>query len=221
MRAAAVANDPHGNGAVLQAGTPLPQAKGAVVLLHGRGASARDILQLGAAFAPEGWAMLAPEADGHTWYPYSFLAPRPENEPWLSSALNRVDRVVQEVQESGLSTERIVLAGFSQGACLTAEYAGTHPRRYGAMLAFTGGMVGPSLSPETLRGSFDGTPALFASGDPDPHVPWSRVQETAERFRTAGADVTLRRFPNRPHTVGREEVLLAQALLERIGAPVR
>lgn len=202
---------------MLYSGTPLQQAKGAVVLLHGRGASARDILQLGEAFAPEGWAMLAPEAAGHTWYPYSFLAPRSQNEPWLTSALNRVDRIFQELQERGFAADRIVLAGFSQGACLTAEYAGTRPRRYGAVLAFTGGMIGPALDLEPLIGSFDGTPALFASGDPDPHVPWARVEETAERFRTAGAEVTLRRYPNRPHTVAREEVLLARELLERIG----
>ena len=218
MSPATVASDPHETGAVLHAGSPLQQAKGAVVLLHGRGASAMDILQLGAAFVPEGWAMLAPDAAGHTWYPYSFMAPRSQNEPWLTSALNQVDRVVAELQGSGFPAERIVLAGFSQGACLTAEYAAKNPRRYGAVLAFTGGMIGPSLGPEPLAGSFDGTPVLFASGDPDPHVPWSRVADTAERFRTAEAEVTLRRYPNRPHTVGREEVLLAQEMLGRINA---
>ena len=191
------------------------------MLLHGRGASAADILSLGGAFAPEGWAMLAPEAADRTWYPHSFLAPRQQNEPWLSSALSRVDRVVKGLLDSGLTADRIVLAGFSQGACLTSEYAGTHPRHYGAVLAFTGGMIGPALSPEPLPGSFDGVPALFASGDPDPHVPWARVVETAERYRAAGAEVVLRRYPNRPHTVGREELLLAHELLGRIAPPGR
>ena len=165
--------------------------------------------------------MLAPEAADRTWYPYSFLAPRRQNEPWLSSALSRVDRVVQGLLDSGLTADRIVLAGFSQGACLTSEYAGTHPRHYGAVLAFTGGMIGPTLSPEPLPGSFNGAPALFAAGDPDPHVPWARVEETAERYRAAGAEVVLRRYPNRPHTVSREELVLAHELLSRIAHPVR
>jgi phospholipase/carboxylesterase len=229
MSAKLPADDPHGTGPVLQAGTPLQQATGALVLLHGRGASAADILSLGGAFAPEGWAMLAPEgwamlapeAADRTWYPYSFLAPREQNEPWLSSALSRVDRVVQGLLDSGLPADRIVLAGFSQGACLTSEYAGTHPCRYGAVLAFTGGMIGSALRPEPLPGSFDGTPALFASGDPDPHVPWARVEETAERYRAAGAEVVLRPYPNRPHTVGREELLLAHELLARITPATR
>ncbi len=221
MSAILPADDPHGTGPLLQAGTPLPQAKGALVLLHGRGASAADILSLGEAIAPEGWAMLAPEAANRTWYPYSFLAPRKQNEPWLSSALSRVDQVVQGLLDSGLAAKHIVLAGFSQGACLTSEYAAMHPRHYGAVLAFTGGLIGPTLSPEPFPGSFDGTPVLLASGDPDPHVPWARVEETAERYRAAGAQVNLRRYPNRPHTVSRDEVLLAHELLSRIAPPGR
>lgn len=214
-------DNPHGPERVMQAGAHLKDAVGALVLCHGRGGSAEDILALGAAFAPEGWAMLAPEAANHSWYPYSFLAPREQNEPYLSSALSKVDRVVQGILESGYERRNIVLAGFSQGACLTSEYAGTHPLRYGAVLAFTGGMVGPSLEDVPLPGSFEGTPVLFASGDPDPHVPWERVEATAARFQRAGADVILRRYPGRPHTVSREELLLAHEMLSRISAAQR
>lgn len=208
--------DPHAKQAVVHSGVPLGQAAGVLVLLHGRGASAHDILGLGQVIAPPGWAMLAPQAAGHSWYPYSFLASREQNEPWLSSALLKVESVMQSVSEAGIATERIVLAGFSQGACLSCEVAGTHARRYGAVLAFTGGMIGPSSDVLNVTGDFAGTPMLLTSGDPDPHVPWERVQRTAELFAGAGAEVTLRRFPGRPHTVNDKERELARDLLLRL-----
>ena len=211
-----VSTDPHAGQPVLHVGVPLGQAAGALILLHGRGASAQDILMLGQAIAPRGWAMLAPQAAGHTWYPNSFLAPRERNEPWLSSALRKVEHVLRSTQDAGVTMERIVLAGFSQGACLCCEFAGTHARRYGAVLALTGGMIGPSSGELRVTGDFAGTPVLLSSGDPDPHVPWERVQRTSELFTGAGAEVTLRRFPGRPHTVSDGELELARDLLGRL-----
>jgi phospholipase/carboxylesterase len=205
--------DPHGAQPVMHAGAPLAGAKGAMILLHGRGASAEDILGLGQALAPEGWALLAPQAAGHTWYPYSFLAPRTENEPFLASALARVGTVVEHVLAAGLPSERVVLAGFSQGACLTSEFVGRNPRRYGAALAFTGGLIGPPGAPLELAGDLAGTPVLLSSGDPDPHVPWARVEQTGQLLERIGAQVTLRRLPGRPHTVAAEEVALARQIL--------
>ena len=208
-----MSTDPHAQGKVHTAGAPLAKAAGAMILLHGRGASAADILGLGQALAPAGWALLAPEAAGHTWYPYSFLAPRAENEPYLSSALAKIAAVVEQVQAAGLATKQIVVAGFSQGACLTSEFVGRNPRRYGAALAFTGGLIGPPGQPITLAGDLAGTPVLLSSGDPDPHVPWARVEQTAELLGGLGAAVTLQRHPGRPHTVTAEEVAVARKML--------
>lgn len=208
-------NDPHAGGAVLQAGAPLGEAELAVVLLHGRGGSAEDILGLGSAFGLPGVAYVAPQAAGHTWYPLSFLAPREANEPFLSSALAKVGSVVASLEEAGFRRDRIVIAGFSQGACLATEFVASQPAQYGGIIAFTGGLIGP---PGTLRSGVHsselaGVPALFLSGDPDPHVPWARVEESAAILRAMGAEVTTKRYPGRPHTVSREEVELARSLL--------
>ena len=206
--------DPHGSRPVLQVGAPLATAEGAMILLHGRGASAEDILGLGAALAPAGWTLLAPEAAGHTWYPESFLAPRAANEPFLSSALAKIGALLESVEAAGITAERVVIAGFSQGACLTTEFVARNPRRYRAALAFTGGLVGPLDEPLVLTGDLAGTPVLLSSGDPDPHVPWARVEQSAQLLRGIGAEVTLRRYPGRPHTVNAEEVRTARGILE-------
>jgi phospholipase/carboxylesterase len=212
-------NDPHAAGAVLQAGAALEEADLAVVLLHGRGGSAEDILELGSAFHLPNVAYCAPQAAGHTWYPLSFLAPRKANEPYLSSALAKVDSVVRTLEQAGFGRERIVVAGFSQGACLATEFVISHPARYGGLIAFTGGLIGPSgslQSPPTA--DLAGTPTLLCSGDPDPHVPWTRVEESAAILDAMGARVTTRRFPGRPHTVTQKELDLARSLLLQAGA---
>ena len=205
--------NPHGTAPIVTAGTPLAEAAGAIILLHGRGASADDILGLGQAISPAGWALLAPQAAGHTWYPYSFLEPRERNEPYLSSALERVRTTVETALQAGIPAEKVVIAGFSQGACLSTEFVGRNPRRYGALLAFTGGLIGPLATPLALSGDLAGTPALLSSGDPDPHVPWARVAQSAELLTGIGGRVTLRRYPGRPHTVQAEEIDLARELL--------
>jgi phospholipase/carboxylesterase len=184
-----------------------------MILLHGRGASSEDILDLGEAIAPENWALMAPRAAGHTWYPYSFLAPREQNEPYLTSALGRIEAALNAALTAGISPEKVVVAGFSQGACLATEFIGRNPRRYGALLAFTGGLIGPLDTPLTLEGDLAGTAVLLSSGDPDPHVPWSRVQQSADLLRGIGGSVSLRRYAGRPHTIGPEEVRIAREMV--------
>ena len=211
-------SDPHANGPVLQTGSPIQHASLAVVLLHGRGGSAEDILGLASAFDLKHVAYFALQAAGHTWYPLSFMAPREANEPNLSSALARVSSIVEEIEQAGIRRNRIVIAGFSQGACLATEFVATHPAQYGGLIAFTGGLIGP---PGSLRKNgqysgheLDSMPALLSSGDPDPHVPWERVEESASILGAMGASVTLRRYPGRPHTITAEELDQARRLLE-------
>lgn len=197
---------PHDLSPIFSAGAPLNEAAGALVLLHGRGASAADILGLSRAFQHLNLAFVAPEAAGNAWYPLSFLAPRQENEPYLSSALTKVDRVVQGLIGSGMPAERIAIAGFSQGACLATEFVASHPQRYAGLLAFTGGLIGAPGSSLHHEGDLCGTPALFLSGDPDPHVPWARVQESAEELQRMGAAVSSHRYRGKPHSVSPDEI---------------
>ncbi|SNT37017.1 phospholipase/carboxylesterase/glyoxalase family protein [Granulicella rosea] len=205
--------NPHAAQPILQAGAPLAKAAGALILLHGRGASAEDILGLGAAISPGNLALIAPQAAGHTWYPYSFLAPREQNEPFLSSALAQVEAALELALAAGIPAERVALCGFSQGACLSTEFVGRNPRRYAALLAYTGGLIGPLDEPLALSGDLAGTPVLLSSGDPDPHVPWQRVVQSAELLTGIGGIVTTRRYAGRPHTVLQQEVREGQELL--------
>jgi predicted esterase len=213
-------SDPHKNGEVYRYGATLEEAAGVVILLHGRGASARDILGLAPAIdldAASGkkLAFLAPQAAGWEWYPMSFLAEREENEPGLTSALKKVESVVELALAAGIPREKMVIGGFSQGACLTSEFAATHPARWAGLIAFTGGLIGPLGSDVSHTGDLAGTPTLLLSGDPDPHVPWSRVEETAKVLSAMGAEVTLKRYPGKPHSVNADEVELARALMEK------
>jgi phospholipase/carboxylesterase len=206
-------SDPHGTQAIVSMGTPLADAAGVLILLHGRGGTAEDILGLGEAIAPEKWAMLAPQASGNSWYPLSFLAPREQNEPYLTSALGRVQAAVDTALAAGVAAEKIVIGGFSQGACLATEFVGRNPRRYAALLAFTGGLIGPLGAPIQLTGDLAGTPVLLSSGDPDPHVPWARVQQSAELLQGIGGRVTIRRYPGKLHSVAGEELRSAIEVL--------
>jgi glyoxalase family protein len=215
------ASDPHAAGELYRAGAALEQAKGVVILLHGRGGPARDILTLSRALAPANTpiAFLAPQGDGFTWYPNSFLVERDQNQPFLDSALARVQSVVDLALAAGIPLDRIVLAGFSQGACLATEFIATHPARYAGLIAWTGGLIGPEGSDLTHTGDLAGTPALFASSDPDAWVPWPRVEESARILTAMGAQVTLRRFPNKPHSISGEEIELGRKLIEHAFAP--
>ncbi len=191
---------------ILAAGTPLDEAKKAMIFIHGRGADARGILELAGALDVEGFALLAPEATGNTWYPYSFLSPVSMNEPWLGSAIATIHELIDEVIASGIRTENIYLLGFSQGACLTLESAARKAQRYGGLIAFTGGLIGDIIDRKNYSGDFAGTPVFIASGDPDPHIPVSRVRESTAIFTEMGANVTEKIYPGIPHTVIQEEV---------------
>jgi phospholipase/carboxylesterase len=206
-------NDPHRDTPVVRLGSDLSQAQFALVLLHGRGSNAQDILGLAAEFGDGRIAYLAPQAAGNSWYPYSFLAPIEENEPWLTSAISKVDAIVRLCDASGVQRERVVVCGFSQGACLASEYVARNPARYGGLIAFTGGLIGPPGADLHHPGSLDGTPALLSSGDPDPHVPWARVESSARELELMGAHVRLMRYPDRPHTVLKEEIEAAREII--------
>lgn len=206
-------SDPHRNTPVLEAGAPLNQAAGAVILLHGRGGSAKDILSLAEEFDFLQLAYLAPEASGNTWYPYSFLAPIEKNEPWLTSALHKVQTTIQSVGAAGIATERVVLCGFSQGACLATEYVARHATCYGGLIAFTGGLIGPLDANLSHSGDLEGTLVFFGSGDPDPHVPWGRVQQSADILRGMNASVTAKRYEGLAHTISRDEIGFAKQLI--------
>jgi predicted esterase len=196
----------------------LAEAAGVVILLHGRGATAEDILSVADAMEADSLAYLAPQAAGYAWYPNSFLAERESNEPYLTSALKKVESVVQIALDAGFTRDKIVIGGFSQGACLSTEFVATHPARYAGMIAWTGGLIGPLGSDVSHTGDLAGTPALLLSGDPDPHVPWSRVEESAAVLRSMRADVTTKRYPGKPHSVSPDEIALARALLQKVGA---
>jgi predicted esterase len=197
----------------IQAGAPIEQATGVLILLHGRGGSAEDMMALGRALTNDRLALLAPQAPGHNWYPYSFLAPRQQNEPCLSSALRQVEAALALATSAGLETSQVAFCGFSQGACLATEFLARHPQRYAGLLAFTGGLIGPLEEPISLTGDLAGTPVLLSSGDPDPHVPWKRVQQSGELLTSIGGKVSLQRYPGKPHTILPEEVEQGKKLL--------
>jgi phospholipase/carboxylesterase len=206
----------HSEEVVLRSGADLKEASGAVVLLHGRGGSAEDILELSRDLHVPGLAYLAPQAAGHTWYPYSFLAPIEQNEPWLSSALQKVLDTVELARSAGLREDQVVICGFSQGACLATEFVARHPKRYAGLIAFTGGLIGPPDADLNHRGNLDGMPALFSAGDHDPHVPWTRVEESARVLGEMHAVVTLKRYGAKPHMIsGAERELARQMLVSR------
>jgi predicted esterase len=205
---------PHQGQPVLAAGKPLGEADAAMILIHGRGASAYDIIGLGAQLAGDGrFALLAPQAANNTWYPHTFLAPIASNEPYLTSALQAVADLVDHVESAGIAAEKIFLAGFSQGACLACEFVARNARRYGGLLAFSGGVIGPPGTPRDYPGSLDGMPVFIGCSDIDPHIPLARVHETAETFTTLGARVHEKIYPGMGHMIIRDELDQARKLL--------
>jgi len=192
--------------------------KAGAVLVHGRGATAESILTLVPELDVPDIAYVAPQAPGNTWYPESFLAPLQRNEPWLSDALRILDDAVQELEGKGIPKSRIALLGFSQGACLMLEFAARNAARYGALVGWSGGLIGPPGTPRTYAGSFQGTPVFLGCSDRDPHVPAWRVEETEEVLVRLGAEVTLRLYPGLGHTVNEDELAAARTLLARMTA---
>jgi len=206
---------PHAGQPVLTLGPSIASARLAAILIHGRGASADDILGIAHELALPDVAYLAPEAAGHTWYPYSFLMPTAQNEPHLSSALLVIEGLVQHLEQQGVPPERVVLMGFSQGACLTLEFAARHARRYAAIGAFSGGLIGPPGTARAYPGSFDGTPVFIGCSDVDPHIPVERVRESAEVYRGMGASVDERIYKGMGHTINQDEIDAVRNLLKK------
>jgi phospholipase/carboxylesterase len=199
---------------VITAGTPAEQAKKAIVMLHGRGASASGIVSLKDHLELDDYAIFAPQAAEHSWYPYSFMAPVENNQPALDSALEVIGELVDDIKQKGIAQENIYFLGFSQGACLTLEYTGRNAGQYGGIIAFTGGLIGQELIKENYKGDFNNTPVLITTGDPDPHVPVSRVNESVEVLKELNAKVTLKIYKGRQHTISGEELVLANAILK-------
>jgi phospholipase/carboxylesterase len=191
---------------IIRAGQPLKEAGKVLILVHGRGGRAEDILFLADELNVGDFALLAPQATGNSWYPYSFLAPPTQNEPWLSSALDQLDQAVAEIKAEGISLQNIYFLGFSQGACLTLEYVTRHAGRYGGVAAFTGGLIGNKLYLENYTGDFGGTPIFIGTSDPDPHVPVARVHATTALLRDMHATVTEEVYPLMGHTISQAEV---------------
>jgi len=200
----------------IAAGAPLDSAKAALILIHGRGATAESILPLGDAFGLSDLAVIAPQASANTWYPYTFLAPTEANEPWLSSALTLLGALVAQLGERGFPPEKIALAGFSQGGCLATEFAARNARRYGAILGFSGGLIGPLGTPRNYKGSLAGTPVFLGCSDVDPHIPLERVEETAELLEKLGGAVDKRIYPGFGHSVNEDEIGAAKAMLANL-----
>ena len=208
--------EPHGGQPVRLAGEPLERARAALMMVHGRGGTAESILELAFELKQPGFVYLAPQAAQNTWYPQSFLAPISSNEPWLSSALTLLGTVIQRIEEGGIPPERTMLLGFSQGACLALEYAARHARRYGGVVALSGGLIGPDGTPRDYPGSFAGTPVFLGCSDRDFHIPKERVQLSAEVLRRLDADVTMRLYPNMGHTVNQDEIDFVSGMMAAI-----
>ena len=205
--------DPHAGQPVLRYGPSPSEAHLSVILLHGRGDSAEGILGLARDLEATDVAYLAPQAAGYTWYPYSFLASIEQNEPHLSSALRVVGGLVGGLGRQAVPPERIVIMGFSQGACLSLEFAARHPRKYAGVVALSGGLIGPPGTPRNYHGSFEGMPVFLGCSDSDPHIPLERVQESADLFSRMGADVDERIYPGMGHTIHADELAAVNALL--------
>ncbi|MCJ8210996.1 dienelactone hydrolase family protein [Mucilaginibacter sp. RS28] len=195
---------------VVTAGANLSQAEGALVMIHGRGGSAQNIIGLADELNIPKLALYAPQATNHSWYPYSFMAPEEQNEPALSSALETIDKLVKQIIADGIPANKIFFLGFSQGACLTSEYIARNAQQYGGAVIFTGGVIGEELDLANYKGDFKQTPVLLTTGDPDPHVPVTRVEETADIFKKLNADFTLQVYKGRPHTITMQELKLAK-----------
>lgn len=201
------------NLANITAGISLKEAKKALIMLHGRGASAHDILSISKYLEVSDFALIAPQAENNTWYPYSFLAPIPQNEPSLSKSLDRIAEVVAQVQENGIEKENIYFLGFSQGACLSLEFVARNAARYGGVVAFTGGLVGDHLSEGNYTGTFKNTPIFIGTSNPDVHVPVERVNESEVILTKMGASVTKKIYDNMGHTINQDEIDLANQLV--------
>ena len=207
---------PHQGQRVATAGATLAEAQAAMVMVHGRGATAESILTLVPALARPQFAYLAPQAGGNTWYPYGFMSPISQNEPGISSGLQAIRDVLQQITAAGITPERTVLLGFSQGACLMLEFAARHARRYGGIAGLSGGLIGPDGTPRDYAGSLDGTPVFLGCSDVDAHIPQQRVELTARVLQALGGAVTMQLYPGMGHLVNDDEIVQVQAIMDGV-----
>ncbi len=212
---------PHQAEPLVWAGRRPDQATAAMVMVHGRGATADSILDLRHEFGHPELAYVAPQAAGYSWYPNRFLAPAEQNEPGLSSGLARIGEALAELEAAGIPPERTILLGFSQGACLALEFAARNARRYAGIAGLSGAIIGPPGSPRTYPGSLAGTPVFLGCSDRDPHIPRTSVDETAQVLQRIGAEVTERIYPAMGHTVNGEEMEVVRGMIGGIPSSPR
>ncbi len=198
---------------IFTAGKDLSPENKVLILLHGRGGSAEDIVSLAGYLNVSEFTVIAPEATNNTWYPFSFMAPPSQNEPWLSSALELVNDIVNNLKDQGISSERIYFAGFSQGACLTLEYVARNAAKYGGVVAFTGGLIGDKIYEENYKGDFNNTPVFIGTSNPDPHVPVERVHASTNILKSMNAQVVEKIYNNMGHTINQDEIDQANSLV--------
>lgn len=201
----------------ITAGKPANQAAAALIMIHGRGGTAANIASLARELNVSDFAIYAPQATNNSWYPYSFMAPEADNQPALDSAIEDISALVKQVEADGIPAEKIYFLGFSQGACLTLDYVSRNAKRYGGVVAYTGGLIGEQVINTRYSGDFAGTPVLITTGNPDPHVPLTRVEESVEVLKRLNADVTLKVYPGRPHTITQQEIDLANSIIFSAG----
>jgi phospholipase/carboxylesterase len=198
---------------IVTAGNAIMASSKVLIMLHGRGGNAEDILSLATHLNVKDFALLAPQATNFSWYPYSFLVPPSQNEPWLSSALALIKELVDDVLSKGVSAENIYFTGFSQGACLTLEFVTRRANKYGGVAAFTGGLIGDKIYSENYKGDFEGTPVFIGTSNPDPHVPVERVYATTNILKNMNADVTEKVYTNMGHRINEDEIENANKLI--------
>jgi phospholipase/carboxylesterase len=208
---------PHAGQRVMHAGAPLDTARAVMIMVHGRNAAPENILELTDVLDRPAFAYVGPAAAGGTWYPYSFMAPREQNEPGISSGLAVIESLVTTLLARDFAAERIMLLGFSQGACLTSEFSIRHPRRYGGVMALSGGLIGPpGTTWDDVTASLDGTPVFLGCSDVDPHIPAERVRESEAVFRRLGAAVTRKLYPGMGHLVSGDEIENVQRVMDEV-----
>jgi phospholipase/carboxylesterase len=198
---------------IISAGKELNSDGKVLIMLHGRGATAQDILPLASSLNVKDFTLIAPQATNNTWYPYSFLMPPAENEPWLSSALNMLKELLNHLYSKGVRSENIYFTGFSQGACLTLEFVARNAGKYGGIAAFTGGLIGDKIYRENYRGEFQNTPIFIGTSNPDPHVPVERVYATSNILKEMNAAVTEKIYVNMGHTIIQNEIEIANKVV--------
>jgi phospholipase/carboxylesterase len=208
--------DPHGGTRTLTYGAPLEEARAAMILVHGRGASPEDIMGVAPEVDPGSVAYLAPAAAGGAWYPQTFMNPQPSNQPWLNSALGRVGGLISHINGAGIPSDKIVLLGFSQGACLASEYVARHPMRYGGLAVLSGGLIGTDEELTGYTGSLNSTPVFFGCSNVDPHIPEARVRRSGDIMKTLGAQVEVNIYPGMGHNINQDEITIVRAMLEKL-----